>query len=129
MQIANHTYGYAEHVFKANHTRGDRAACAERMLAKYPLYVPVIVGPHSSEQPPCAKSKMLVRRDHTMAQLMHQVRAHISSRGTADASALFMFVHDRTVPMSMRVEEVFERFRDKEDGLLYVHYSTENTFG
>jgi hypothetical protein len=42
--------------------------------------------------------------------------------------ALFMFVKDRVLPMSKRVEDVYEQYKD-EDHILYVHYSKENTFG
>ena len=149
------THGYAERLFKVNHSLDERRKCAKRMLTKYPDHVPIVMGPHSSDDQPCKRSKILVKRENTMAQLMHQVRAQLcltvdqqseelmqdstvsASGGRSwwsaesnplDRIALFLFVRDRVLPMSMRVEQVYEQFKD-EDGILYVHYSHENTFG
>lgn len=163
MQCTSETagaHGNAERVFKTHHSAAERRAVAERMLAKYPTHVPVVLGPHGSSDPPCKRCKILVRRSDTLAQLMHQVRRQLCmtreqnaeafmmensitgqprsllgmmglERNPAEAlehTALFLFVKDRVLPMSKRIEEVYEQFKD-EDLILYVHYSKENTFG
>ena len=88
-------HGNAERVFKLNHTLEERTACAERMLAKHPSHVPVVIGPHGSSDPPCQRCKILVRRTDTLAQLMHQVRRQLCMTSEQNADA-FMMGHSFT---------------------------------
>jgi len=101
---------------------------AERILAKYPDKVPVIViraNGARATMPELKKWKYVVPRDLTMGQLMYLLRRHMT---LPPEEALFLFVGNSLVPGSERIADVWSRYRS-EDGALHVIYSGESAFG
>lgn len=95
-----------------------------KLLRKHPDKVPVIFIP-SSNTPEINKRKFIIPRDLLVAQLLYIIRQKIKLE---PEKAIFLFFGNHTVSTNMIMSEVYERYKDK-DGILYVNYSTENTFG
>ncbi|KAL1781803.1 Gamma-aminobutyric acid receptor-associated protein-like 2 [Sigmodon hispidus] len=113
-------------MFKELHSLEHRCVESAKIRAKYPDQVPVTVEKVSGSQiVNIDKRKDLVPPDITVAQFMWNIRKRIQ---LPSEKAIFLFV-DKTVPQSsLTVGQLYEKEKDK-DGLLYVAYSRENTFG
>lgn len=86
--------------------------------------VPIIIG---STKLKLAKDRFLVDSSMTMGQFSREVRSLCSPK----PDALFMFTREKNImPLSsMQVWHVAERYRDREDGFLYLVVTSENCFG
>lgn len=98
----------------------------------YPDRVPMLVRPGPGA-PPIGRTKFLAPGEMTVARFVAHIRQHIS---VARDEALFVFVGDPHRPSSMvlpvlsqTLEEMYSNHRHEDDGLLYMRYSKENTFG
>lgn len=101
---------------------------AERVLAKYPEKVPIVVERAKgikTSVPELKKWKYVVPRDLTMGQMMFLLRRHMS---LPPEEALFLFVGNTLVPSTERMVDVWMRYREK-DGALHIVYSGESAFG
>ena len=90
--------------------------------------MPVIVerARNKTDVPDIDKAKFLVPSDLTVGQFVYVIRKRLSL--SAD-KALFVFVGAALPPTSQLMREVYAQHADREDGLLYVRYSGESTFG
>ncbi len=98
---------------------------ASKLLIKYPDSVPVIFD-CSPGSPPMDKKKYVIPRDLLVSQLVHIVRKKIKL--SPEKSIFVYFNKNYMASSNMLLSEVYENFKDK-DGILYVTYSIENTFG
>ena len=92
-----------------------------RLLSKYPDRVPVYVEADTILN----KNKFLVPRTMTVGQFTYVVRKRMDLQAH---EALFMFVNNVLPPVSADFDTL-HREHANEDGLLYVKYGKENTFG
>ena len=92
-----------------------------KLLKRYPDRVPVIVGKKNSPD----KHKYMVPKSLTMAQFMCMLRARIKL--TSD-KAIFVFIDNTLVPNSELIETLYSRYVHT-DGILYMTYASESTFG
>jgi len=91
------------------------------LLKRYPDRVPVIVGKKNSPD----KHKYMVPKGITMAQFMCMLRTRIKL--TSD-KAIFVFIDNTLVPNSELMENLYARHVHT-DGILYMTYASESTFG
>lgn len=112
--------------FKEETPAEQRRLEAEKIRAKYPERIPVVVERVPKSQiPEIDKRKFLVPNDITMAQFMWIIRKRIL---LAPEKAIFLFV-DKTIPQSSStMGQIYADHKD-EDGFLYIAYGGENTFG
>ena len=107
----------------------ERITESERITQRYIDRIPVICekNRHDMGCPDIDKHKYLVPHNITIGQFMYVIRKRIRLPAS---SALFFFVGDNAVvlPVSLEMEEVYSRFKNK-DGFLYILYSRENVFG
>ena len=108
----------------------ERLRSSQRIRDKYPGHFPVYVTRYEHcRLPEIQKNKYLVPGHFTMGQVIFLVRKRITLR---PSDALFLYVctdADKVLAATGEtIDGVFERHR-KEDGLLYLQYATENTFG
>ena len=101
---------------------------ADRIMAKYPDRIPVLVtrNERSSTTPFIDKNKYLVPCDLTIGQLLYVIRKRLHM---SPERALFLFVDNMIVSNSELVSSVYSVSHDPEDGFLHVVYSCENVFG
>lgn len=112
--------------FRSTFSLEHRSQVSQRILEKYPGYIPVIVEKiDKSDIPELDKKKFLVPVETTMQKFVFEIRKQLSLR---DSQALFLFIQDRLVPSSMTILEISKRYTDP-DGFVYVDYGGENTFG
>jgi len=102
-----------------------RKSDSEKILAKYPNRIPVIVERFGDEVPEIDRSKYLVPDDLTMANFMYVIRKRLK---LAPEKAIYLFVNDKIMAGISCVSTVYEKYSD-EDGFLYIKYSGESTFG
>jgi GABA(A) receptor-associated protein len=96
-----------------------------KLLRKHPDKVPVIFIP-TNNAPEIDKRKFVIPRDLLVSQLLYIIRQKIKLE---PEKAIFLFFEKNiTVSSNMIMSEVYEKYKDK-NGVLYVNYSTENTFG
>jgi len=112
--------------FKAEHDFEKRKEVAEKIRAKYPDRIPVIVEKApKSDAPDIDKKKYLVPADITVGKFVYEIRKHMKLN---PEQAIFLFVNDTLPPTAAMMSQIYEKNKD-EDGFLYVTYSGENTFG
>lgn len=112
--------------FKTEHDFEKRKEVAEKIRAKYPDRIPVIVekAPRS-DAPDIDKQKYLVPADITVGKFVYEIRKHMRLN---PEQAIFLFVNDTLPPTQALMSHIYEKNKDT-DGFLYVTYSSENTFG
>ena len=105
----------------------NRKLEAGRMLNKYNDRVPVIVEKHSKSRgaPDINKNKYLVPHDITFGQFIYIIRKRIK---LDEEQALYTFINNR-MPVTSDLMITIYQNNVSEDGLLYVNYAIENTFG
>ncbi|KQJ92707.1 hypothetical protein BRADI_4g45390v3 [Brachypodium distachyon] len=113
--------------FKKEFTLEERANESAAMIANYPDRIPVIVERFSrSSLPEMEKRKYLVPREMPVGQFIFILRSRLHlSPGTA----LFVFVNNTLPQTANLMGSVYDVYKDKEDGFLYMCYSSEKTFG
>lgn len=96
----------------------------DRLLKKYPDKVPVIFLA-SPNTPPIDKRKFLIPRELLISQLIYIIR---KKTNMTPEKALFLNINNIMPSSNMMISEAYELYKEK-NGILYVTYSTENTFG
>ena len=100
----------------------------DTVMKRHPGRVPVYVkraDNMGSKLPEINRHKFLIPQDFTLHALQHTIRLYLKLK---PEQAIFIFINN-TIPIySESLAQLYEKYRDK-DGLLYVTYSTENTFG
>ena len=111
--------------FKKKHTWEKRKEESEKILAKYPERIPVIVERFSEDLPELDRKKYLVPDDLTMANFMYVIRKRIKLEAER---SIFLFVNNKILQMSTTIGVIYDKYSD-EDGFLYIKYCGETTFG
>lgn len=109
-------------------TKSVSLAEINTVMKKHPGRVPVYVKRAdnvSSSLPEINRHKFLIPEDFTLHALQHTVRLYLKLR---PEQAIFLFINNAIPYYSDSLGQLYEKHRDK-DGLLYITYSTENTFG
>ena len=114
--------------FKKRFTLEQRKEECEKMLAKFPDRIPVIVErlPNST-LPQMDRKKFLIPNDIVLGQFIQIIRKRINLN---PVNAIFTFIGDkhRLFNITELVSVIYGDNKD-EDGFLYVYYTSENTFG
>ena len=111
--------------YKQQHSFEKRKSDSDKILAKYPNRIPVIVERFGDDVPDIDRSKYLVPEDLTMANFMYVIRKRIKLE---PEKAIYLFVDNKIMTGIDFISVIYERYHD-EDGFLYVKYSGESTFG
>ena len=110
--------------FKEKHTFEERVKQSSNILTKYKDSIPVFID-FTNISKPIEKSKYVIPNGFTVGQLLTAIRMKMT---LSPACALFVFIHNRLIPVTTVVSTIYESNKD-EDGFLYVCCSEENTFG
>jgi hypothetical protein len=112
--------------FKQKHDFDKRKLEVDRIRAKYPTKIPIIVERNkSSSIEELDKSKFLVPADLTVGQFLHIIRKRIK---LSPDKGIYIFINNTIPPTAFLISSLYEQHKD-EDGFLYVTYSGESTFG
>jgi GABA(A) receptor-associated protein len=110
--------------FKEKHTFEERVKQSSNILNKYKDSIPVFID-FTNISKPIEKSKYVIPNGFTVGQLLTAIRMKMT---LSPACALFVFIHNRLIPVTTVVSTIYESDKD-DDGFLYVCCSEENTFG
>mgnify|MGYP001283531387 FL=1 len=117
-----------KYLYKNRVSLEERINEGKKLKERYPEKTSVICERSPSEKrlQNLDKNKYLVPNDLTFGQFKYVIR----KRMKVDSSvAIFFLYYDNTMPLdSMLMSQVYEDRKD-EDGLVYVLYSSENTYG
>ena len=99
----------------------------DKVLQNHPNRVPVYVDKKANDDiPDIENHKYLVPKDMTVAQFMVVIRKKIKLDPT---KAVFVFVgHSILPPNAATFSELYTNHAHS-DGILYVNFAVENTFG
>lgn len=112
--------------FREKYEFDKRKLEADRIRAKYPTKVPIIVEKmKNSTITELDKSKFLVPADLTVGQFIHIIRKRIK---LSSDQGIYIFINNTIPPTVSLVSSLYENHKDS-DGFLYVLYSGESTFG
>lgn len=94
---------------------------------KYPSRTPVVLLRHSSCRPELSldKDRFLVPKDMQFMQFVAVIRKRMT---LTKAEALYFYIDNKLISQTATLSELHAS-GCADDGLLYVTYSTENTFG
>ena len=96
-----------------------------KILAKYPDRIPVIIKKGNKEAPDIDRHKYLVPKDITFSTFTCIIRQRIKL--TQD-QAIFIMVNNTLVNQSEIMSSIYKKYKSN-NGSLYLVYSTESTFG
>eukprot|EP00455_Lapot_gusevi_P043664 TRINITY_DN5340_c0_g1_i4.p1 TRINITY_DN5340_c0_g1~~TRINITY_DN5340_c0_g1_i4.p1 ORF type:complete len:103 (-),score=23.29 TRINITY_DN5340_c0_g1_i4:279-587(-) len=100
---------------------------SEKIRNKYPDRIPVIVDKAAgSDVPPLDKKKFLVPADLTVSQFLTVIRKRLQ---LTPEKSIFIYCNNTLPCSSAMMATIYEQYKDRNDGFLYVTYSSENTFG
>ncbi len=111
-------------------TLDQRKDLAEKVKMRYPGRLPIICEPHKRDDPSTAidKNKFLCPSNLTMGQFVSVVRSRL--KDVAPSEAIYLYIGEKAaIPSNtMTVEAAHEKYAE-DDGLLYITFAKENTFG
>jgi GABA(A) receptor-associated protein len=112
--------------FKRKFPFEKRKAEADRIRAKYPDRIPVIVQKKAgADITDVDKNKYLVPNDITVGQFVYVIRKRIK---LTPEKAMFVFINNTLPATSALMGQIYREYKD-EDGFVYCVYSGESTFG
>jgi GABA(A) receptor-associated protein len=113
--------------FKVIHSKEIRKTTCDNLRKKHPTRIPAIIEPAGIDTPDIEKFKFLIPNDCQIGMFIYEVRKCI--RHLKPQEALFIFVNNTLIPSGSLMSQIYNTYKDKEDGFLYLTYSLENTFG
>ena len=101
----------------------------DKIRNQYPDKIPVICekDPKSKTLQDIDKTKYLVPNDLTVAQFSFMIRERLQ---LDEKEAFFLLAAGKySISGETRLNEVYNKFSDKDDGYLYVAYASKETWG
>jgi len=119
--------------YKDLFSENDRIAESNRILAKYPTYIPVIID-CSDKIGTLRKQKFLVPSEVSASHLLYSVRRQFE---TKKSDAVFMFCNDTLICPTTIMGNIYKDYRLKNkitddgstDKFLYIELHLESVFG
>lgn len=115
--------------FKEAYNLEKRKEESEKVKEKYPERIPVICekDPKAKGVDEIQKTKFLVPYDMTVTQFSFIIRKKLE---LPKESALFLLVKAKqSISGNKTMNEIYQTFKDEEDGFLYIAYSSELSWG
>ena len=105
----------------------ERKDAVQAIFKKYPDRIPVCVYKNKGTNiPDLDKEKFLVPSDLSIGQFVYVIRKRIK---LTPEQALYIFFNEEMVNTSISIKEVYQKYKNNDDDMLYAMYGTENTFG
>ena len=106
----------------------ERLKYSRRILGKYPDCVPVIIRkcPTDKNIKQIEKERYLIPKNLNVTEIVYIIRKHINLK---PEQAIFIFIANGTLmPNNVPISEIYNTYK-ADDGILYIVYRSENTFG
>lgn len=104
----------------------DRVQLVQEIRARYPDRIPIICEPKQGSDIVIDKVKFLAPADFKMGHFIVTLRKRIKKMRASDA--IYVFCNNVVAPSAMCVGEIYEKHKS-DDGLLYLQFDKESTFG
>ena len=117
-----------EFQYKKNNTLDSRKSQYRKILENHPDKIPVIL----ERDKHCTinktiKTKYILSKEVTMAEFINIVREKL---GLRPERALFFLINGKhSITLTEELGEIYEKYKDKGDGFLYMSYSEEMVYG
>lgn len=115
--------------YKNKFTLEERKSIAEKVIARYPCKVPVIIEYANSfpdEYKQLSKQRYLVPKDHTVGMFMFIVRKQVL---LSPNKALYFLVDNKSlIKITDIMSSVYDTYKN-DDKCLYIQIAIESTFG
>ena len=107
----------------------DRIAEWNQIQKDYPDYIPIVCekDPKSKSTLTLSKKKFIVPPTLNMSQFGMLIRNKLKAR--QDEAIFFLVNGEKAIPGSTPLSEVYNNYKDPDDGLLYIMFSTEVLWG
>ena len=117
-----------EFQFKKQLTGDKRKKQCNLLLLKNPDKIPIIL----EKDPNCKieetkKTKFLIQKNFTVNQFSRLIRALMSIN--EDEALFFTAKGKYTITGEKTMAQIYKDYKDKEDGFLYIGYTTELVYG
>lgn len=105
-----------------------RKADCQKLIEKYPDKIPILF----QRDPKCKakkmiKTKYLVLKKTTVNHFLLLLRTKLELKSS---ESFFLLVDGKySITGNETLEEIYNKYKDKEDGFLYLVYSTEEVWG
>ena len=114
--------------FKEKHSLIQRKLMSDTIFFKFPDMRPIICEAHNKDKFKLTKEKFLCPLNLTIGQLLIVVRKRIIPEISKN-EALYLFINNKIVPTNNKIADIYEKYKDAEDNVLYLLVDKENTFG
>ena len=117
-----------EFQYKINNSLDNRKSQYRKVMENHPDSVPVIL----ERAKGCTiiktiKTKYILSKELTMAELVKIIRERLE---LSPERAIFLLVNgERSLTMTEELGSIYDKFKDKNDGFLYMTYSDEMVYG
>ena len=117
-----------EYNFKKTFSDIERKNKCDALLIKCPNCVPVILEKDPNCKIPAIKTtKFLVLKESTINEFIKKIKELIKM---SELEAIFLAVKGKyAISGQKTMEEIYENYKDKQDGFLYITYSSELIYG
>ena len=112
--------------FRSRLTLDQRCAELARAMRIRPDLIPVILVKGNRDTPFLDREKLLISSEYTGQWVSQFVRKRLDM---LPGQALFLLCNDKLISQQTTIGELASKYRDKEDGFLYIHYCLEHAFG
>ena len=101
---------------------------SQKVREKYPDRIPIIIEKDPNSQiKEIDRTKFLVPNDLTAQHLIFIIRKRLE---LSKEEAIFMLVDGKTsIAGETALQEIYEKFKDKQDGYLYIVYTSQLIWG
>ncbi|CAD8193398.1 unnamed protein product [Paramecium octaurelia] len=114
--------------YKDSHTLEDRKKRVQEQLAKYPEMIPIIVEKiPGCKLPQLQKVKFLVNSSFSFNEFKNTIKKKLNL--DEKTSTLFMYCGKNLMNEHDKLKNIYDQYKDPEDGFLYLHYADAETFG
>ncbi|CAD8123550.1 unnamed protein product [Paramecium sonneborni] len=114
--------------YKDSHTLEERKKRVQEQLAKYPEMIPVIVEKiPGCKLPQLQKVKFLVNSSFSFNEFKNTIKKKLQL--DEKTSTLFMYCGKSLMNEHDKLRNIYDQYKDPEDGFLYLQYADAETFG
>lgn len=111
--------------FQEEFSQDDRLALSKEIMHRYPDRIPIICEPADNSLV-IDKRKFLAPRDYKVGHFLLTLRRRVSNINSTDA--LYIFSNNSIPPTGKNLGDLYDEMKNN-DGLLYLKFSKESTFG
>ena len=115
-------------LYKQSVPLSKRKMDSEKVLTKYTSYVPVIIDSCTELSKLITKKKYLVPKNSNCSELLFTIRKYLENKIESN-KAIFVFCNNILIMPYDSINNLYEKYKDKEDNYLYLYLAYENTFG